>query len=155
MQFIADGLLMEPDAPDNIIGKGPVTAMMDIFHVNLPMAIQKTKHIQEFCVNLGNGMSLPHKMNFSYLQHAWDAASQTLQVLLMPSVDPSVNSDDRNCPICLDPILLREFRIPACGHPVHMSCWREYKNQINARSEVFKCPVCHFDTQGYCYQVWL
>ncbi len=36
MLCIADGLLMEPDAPDNIIRRGHVTVMMDVFHVDLP-----------------------------------------------------------------------------------------------------------------------
>jgi hypothetical protein len=38
-----------------------------------------------------NGMSLPHTMNFSYLQCAWDAANLTLQDLMSPAVDCAVN----------------------------------------------------------------
>jgi hypothetical protein len=146
MQFIADGLMKELDAPDNIIGRGHITVLMDVFHVNLPMAIQKMKHVLKFCMNFGNGESLPHRMNFSYLQHAWDASNQMLQVLLMPAVDWSVNPDDRTCPICLNPILLRKFGVLACGHLMHMSCWREYKTQMVARSGIVKCLVCNFDT---------
>ncbi len=128
---------------------------MDIFHLDLPTVVLKTKHVLEFCMNFENGVSLPHRMNIGYLQRAWDAANQTLQVLLMPAVDRSVNPDDRDCTICLDLILLWKFGISACGHPMHMRCWRECKNQIYARSGFVKCPVCHFDTQGYCYQVQL
>ncbi len=155
MRFIADGLLMGPDAPDNIMGRGQVTLMMEILHVHLPTAVQKMTRILEFCMDFGNSVNLPHTMNFSYLQCVWDVANKTLQVLSMPAVDWSVNPYDRNSPICLNLILLWKFRIPACGHLMLMSCLREYKTQINARSGVAKCPVCHFDTQGYCYQVQL
>jgi hypothetical protein len=114
MRFIADSLLMGPDAPDNIMGRGQVTSMMDILHVHLPTAVRKMTRVLEFCMNFGNGVSLPHTMNFSYLQHAWDTANKTLQVLLMPALDWSANPYNRNSPICLDPFLLQKFRIPAC-----------------------------------------
>jgi hypothetical protein len=39
MQFIADDLLMEPDTPDNIIGRGHITVLMNVFHVHLPTAV--------------------------------------------------------------------------------------------------------------------
>jgi hypothetical protein len=73
MQFIADNMMISPDAPGNIIGRGRVGALNEVFHVNLPTAIQKAKNVLEFCMRFGNGMSLPHSMHFSYLQHAWDA----------------------------------------------------------------------------------
>jgi hypothetical protein len=146
---------MEPDTPDNIIGRGHITVLMNVFHADLPTAVGKAKHILEFCMSFGDGVSLPHTINFSYLQHPWDAVNQTLQDLLSPGVDWSVNPSNRNCPICLDPILLRKFGIPACGHPMHIWCCRGYKTQIVARSGVIKCPVCKFDAKGYCYQVRL
>ncbi len=43
MQFIANVVMMRPDALDNIISRGHVTALNEVFHVNLPTAIQKTK----------------------------------------------------------------------------------------------------------------
>ncbi len=152
--IVADGMMMRPDALDNIVGRGHITVLSEVFHVNLPIA-QKTKLVLEFCISFGNRMSLPHTMDFCYLQCAWDAANLTLQDLMSSAIDRATNPNDRNCPICLDPILLRKFRIPACGHPIHSRCWKVYKTQMAARSQVIKCPVCHFDTQGYCYQVRL
>jgi hypothetical protein len=43
MQFIADSMMMTPNAPNNIIGRGRVAALNEAFCVNLPTAIQKTK----------------------------------------------------------------------------------------------------------------
>jgi hypothetical protein len=86
-------------------------------------------------------MSLPQKINFSYLQCTRDAVNQTLQDLMSPGVDQSVKPNDRNFPICLNLIFLRKFGIPACGHPMHVKCWRGYKTQTVARSGVIKCPV--------------
>jgi hypothetical protein len=68
----------------------------------------------------GNGMSLPHLMDFSYLQHAWDATNIMLQDQMGPAVDCAVYQNDRRCPICLDLVLSWKFRIPACGHPMYI-----------------------------------
>jgi hypothetical protein len=154
MRFKANGVMIRPDAPNYIIGRGCVAALNEIFHVDLPEAVQKMKHVLEFCMSLENSVSLPHSMSFSYLQHAWVDANLMLQDLLSTVVDHAVNSTDRNCPICLNPVLLQKFGIPACGHPMHMKCWKVYKNRMNARSQDVKCPVCNFDTQG-CYRVRL
>jgi hypothetical protein len=70
MQFIANGMMMSSDAPGNIIGRGRIGALNEVFHANLQTAIQKMKNVLEFCIRFGNGMSLPHSMDFSYLQHA-------------------------------------------------------------------------------------
>jgi hypothetical protein len=67
MQFIANGVMIRPDALDNIIGRGHITALNEVFHVNLPKAIQKSKLVMEFCMIFGNGMSLPNSMNYSSL----------------------------------------------------------------------------------------
>jgi hypothetical protein len=155
MRFIADCMMIRPDAPDNIIGRGCIAVLNKVFHVDLPEAIQKMKHELEFCMSFRNSMSLLHLMNFSYLQRTWDAANLTLQDLMSTVVDRAVNPTKRNCPICLDPILSRKLGIPACGHPMHMKCWKVYLNRMNARSQDVKCPVCDLDTQGYCYQVQL
>jgi hypothetical protein len=64
MGFIADGMMMTPNVPGNIIGRGRVAALNESFSVNLPTAFQKTKNVLEFCMRFGNGMSLPHSMNF-------------------------------------------------------------------------------------------
>ncbi len=125
------------------------------FRVNLPTATQKTQSVLEFCIRFGNGMSLPHSMNFSYLQHAWDTANLTFQDLMSLVVNCAVDPNNRSCPICLNPVLLRKFGIPDCGHPMHMKCWRAYRNQMYDRDQVVACPVCKFDTRGYCYQVRL
>jgi hypothetical protein len=69
-----------------------------------------------------NGVSLPHSIIFSFLQHAWDAANVTLQDLMGSTVDQAVNQNNRRCPVCLNLIVLRKFGIPACGHLIHMSC---------------------------------
>jgi hypothetical protein len=90
-------------------------------------------------------------MDFGYLQNAWDAANITLQVLMGPAVDCAVNKNNRRCPICLDLVLSLKFGIPACGYPIHMRCWRLYRDRMIARNQVVACPVCQFDTQGYCY----
>ncbi len=78
MGFIADSMMMTPNAPGNVIGRGHVAALDESFLVDLPTAIQKTKNVLKFCMRFGNGMSLPYSMDFSYLQHAWDAANGTL-----------------------------------------------------------------------------
>jgi hypothetical protein len=133
-------MMMRPDATDNIIGREHVTALIEIFCVNLLEVVQKTKLVLEFCVSFGNDVSLPHSMNLNYLQHAWDAANLMLQVLVSPAIDCAVNSNDRNCPIFPNLILLRKFRILAYGHPIHMMCWKVYQTQMTARSRVVKCP---------------
>jgi hypothetical protein len=48
-------------------------------------------------------------MDFSYLQHAWDAANVMLQDLMGPAVDRAVNQNDRRCPVCLNLVLLRKL----------------------------------------------
>jgi hypothetical protein len=100
-------------------------------------------------MRFGNGVSLPHSMNFSYLQHVWDAANIMLQDLMSPAVDCAVNLNDRSCPICLNLVLILKFGIPACGHPIHMRCWRLYRDQMYDRNQVVACPVRQFDTRGY------
>jgi hypothetical protein len=69
MQFIADGMMMTPNVLGNVIGRGCIGPLNEAFCVNLPTAVQKTKNVLEFCMRFGNGMSLPHSMDFSYLQH--------------------------------------------------------------------------------------
>jgi hypothetical protein len=155
MQFIADGMMMTPDAPGNVIGRGCVAALNEVFCVNLPTVVQKTKNMLEFCMRFGNGASLPHSMDFSYLQHAWDAANVTLQDLMGSAVDCAVNQNDRHCPVCLNLVLPRKFQIPACGHPIHMSCWRLYRDRMTASNQVVACHVCQLDTHRYWYQVQL
>jgi hypothetical protein len=122
MQFIADGMMMTPNAPGNVIGRGCIGPLNEAFRADLPTAVQKSKIVLEFCMRFGNGVSLPHSMDFIYFQHAWDAANVTLQDLMGPAVDCAVNQNNRHCLVCLDLVLLRKFRISACGHPIHMSC---------------------------------
>ncbi len=153
MQFIANGVLIRPVAPGNVIGGGCVVALNEIFRVNLPTALQKTRNALDFCMSFENGVSLPHLMNFGYIQRTWDAANLTLQDLMSPVVDHAVDPNDMTCPICLNLILLQKFGILACGHPIHMKCWKVHKNRMTASNQVVACPVCQFDTQGYCYQV--
>ncbi len=155
MGFIADRMMMTPDALGNVIGRGRVAALNESFLDDLPTAVQKTKNVQEFCMRFGNGMSLPHSMNFSYLQHVWDAANVTLQDLMGSTVDQAVNQNNRHCPVCLDLVLSWKFGIPACGHLIPMSCWRSYRDWMIAHNQVVACPVCRFDTHGYCYRVRL
>jgi hypothetical protein len=83
-------------------------------------------------MSFGNGVSLPHSMNFSYLLHTWGAANLTLQDLMSPAVDCAVDLNNMNCPFRLNLVLLREFGIPACGHPMHTKCWKVYKNRMTA-----------------------
>ncbi len=155
MQFIADGMMMTPNAPGNVTGRGCVGPLNKAFRVNLPTAVQKTNNVLEFCMRFGNGVSLPYSMDFSYLQHAWDATNVMLQDLIGPAIDRGLNQNKRRCPVCLNLVLLRKFGIPACGHPILMSCWRSYKDQMTVHNQVVACPVCQFDTHGYCYQVRL
>ncbi len=155
MQFIANSMMISPDAPGNIIGRRRVAVLNEIFRVDLLTAVQKTRSVLEFCMRFGNGVSLSHSMNFSYLQCAWDAANLTLQDLMSPAVDCAVDPNNMSCPICLNPVLSRKFQMPACGHPMYMRCWRLYRDRKTARNQVVTCPVCQFDNQGYCYQVQL
>jgi hypothetical protein len=117
MWFITYGVMIRPNAPVNIIGRRCVVALSEVFRDNLPTAVQKTRSVLEFCMTFGNGVSLPHLMSFSYLQRAWVAANLTLQDLMSPVVDRAVDPNDRNCPICLNPVL-------------HMKCWKVYKNRM-------------------------
>jgi hypothetical protein len=137
MQFIASGMIMTSNVSGNIIGRGQVGALNEVFHVNLPTAVQKTENVLEFCMRSGNCMSLPHSMDFSYLQHAWDAVNVTFQDLMGPVVDRAQNN--RRCPICLNLVLLFKFRIPACGHPIHMRCWRSYMDGCMQSSCCMPC----------------
>jgi hypothetical protein len=57
MQYIANSVMMSPDVPSNIIGSG---ALNKVYHVDLQTAVQKTKHVFDFCMRFGNGPSLPH-----------------------------------------------------------------------------------------------
>jgi hypothetical protein len=69
MWLVADGLLMGPDAPDNVMGRGQIGLMINIYHVDLPKVAQKTRHVLEFCVNcFERGKGWPHAIDFSYLQ---------------------------------------------------------------------------------------
>jgi hypothetical protein len=67
MQFIANSMMMSPNVLGNIIGRGPIGALNEVFHVDLPTTIQKMKIVLEFCMRFVNGMSLSHSMSFSYL----------------------------------------------------------------------------------------
>ncbi len=147
--------MIRPNAPGNTIGRGCVDALNEVFHVGLPTAIQKTRPVLEFCMSFGNGASSPHLMNFSYLQHAWDAANLMLHDLMSPAVDPAVDPNDRNCLICLDSVLLQKFEIPACGHPMHMKFLKVYKNRMTTSNQVVTCLECQFDVKGYFYRVRL
>jgi hypothetical protein len=155
MQFIVDSMMMSPNVPGNIIGRGCTGALNEVYHVDLQTAVQKTNNVLEFCMRVGNGVSLPHSIDISYLQHAWDATNMTLQDLMGPALNCAVNQNDRHCPICLDMILLLKFGIPACGHPIHMQCWRLHRDRLYYHNQVVACSVYQFDTQGYCYRVRL
>jgi hypothetical protein len=39
MQFIANGMMIRPNAPGNIIGRGRIAALNEVSHVNLPKAV--------------------------------------------------------------------------------------------------------------------
>jgi hypothetical protein len=54
MQFITNGMMMTPDAPGNVIGRGRVAALNEAFHVDLPTAVQKMKNVLEFCMRFGS-----------------------------------------------------------------------------------------------------
>ena len=43
MGFIADGMMMTPNAAGNVIGRGCVAALNKEFLIDLPTAVQKTK----------------------------------------------------------------------------------------------------------------
>jgi hypothetical protein len=122
MRFVADGMMVTPNSPGNIIVRERIGALNEVFSVNLPAAVQKMKSVLEFYMRFGNGVHLPHTMDFSHLLRAWEAANLTLQDLMGPAVDHTVDPNNRCCPVCLDLDLLKKFGIPACGHPMHMSC---------------------------------
>jgi hypothetical protein len=48
MQFIANGMMMSPNAPGNIIGRGRVAALNEVFRVDLPTSCSK----DEKCVGV-------------------------------------------------------------------------------------------------------
>ncbi len=79
IQFISNSVMINPNAPGNIIGRGCNAALNEVFRVDLRTAVQKTKSVLEFCMRFGNGMSLPHSMNFNYLQHMWATTNITHQ----------------------------------------------------------------------------
>ena len=60
MGFIPDGMMVTPNAPGNVFGRGHVAALNEAFCVDLPTAVQKTKNVLEFCMRFGNGVNLPH-----------------------------------------------------------------------------------------------
>jgi hypothetical protein len=91
--------------PGKIIGIGRGGELNEDYHVDLQTAVKKSKNVLKFCTRFGNAGSLPHSMDFGYLQHMWDATNVTLQDL-MAVVDCSVNQNNRRCSICFDPILL-------------------------------------------------
>jgi hypothetical protein len=66
-------------------------------------------------MRFGNGMSLPPSMDFSFLQHAWDAPNVMLQDLIDPAVDQAVNQNDRRCPVCLDLVLSWKLEFQLVG----------------------------------------
>jgi hypothetical protein len=43
MQSIPNAMMMTPDAPGNVIGRGCIGPLNEAFHVDLPTAVQKTK----------------------------------------------------------------------------------------------------------------
>jgi hypothetical protein len=53
MQFIANGMMTTPDAPGNIIGRGHIGVLNEVFHANLQTAVQKTKMCWSFVSGLG------------------------------------------------------------------------------------------------------
>jgi hypothetical protein len=62
MQFIADSMMIRPNTSSNIIGRGCVVALNEVFHVDLPT--EKMVHVLEFCM-FGNDVSLPHSAIYS------------------------------------------------------------------------------------------
>jgi hypothetical protein len=48
MGFVANGMMMTPNAPGNVIGRGCIAALNESFLVNLPTAVQKTKMCWSF-----------------------------------------------------------------------------------------------------------
>ncbi len=54
MWFIANGVMIRPDAPDNIIGRVCVAALNEVFHVDLLKTVQKTKCVLEFYMSFRN-----------------------------------------------------------------------------------------------------
>jgi hypothetical protein len=67
MRFIANEMMMTPNAPGNVIGRGHIAALNESFLADLPTAVQKTKNVLEFCMRFGNGVSLLHSMVFIFL----------------------------------------------------------------------------------------
>ncbi len=53
MWFIADGMMIGPNAPGNIIGRGHAVALNEVFCFNLLAAVQKTRSVLEFCMSFG------------------------------------------------------------------------------------------------------
>jgi hypothetical protein len=62
MQFIANCVMISPNAPGNIICRGRVVALSEVFHVDLLTAVQKTRNK---CIGVLY-VRMPHSMNFSY-----------------------------------------------------------------------------------------
>jgi hypothetical protein len=49
MRVIADGLLME-HGPNNIIGRGHLGSLRDVFGVDIQSAVQRTRQVINFCI---------------------------------------------------------------------------------------------------------
>ncbi len=141
--------------PHNIIGRGQVCALRDVFGVDLDLAVQRTWGVLNFCITRSNRDAYLHPViNFGIVNQVWVATSQTLEVILTPVVW-LVNPNNRTCPWCLKHILSWIFGIPMCGHPMHIRCWRQYHTPIRARGGVIRCPLCNEDTRGCFVRVWL
>jgi hypothetical protein len=48
MQFIANGVMISLNAPGNIIGRERVAVLNEVFLVDLPTAVQKTRSVLDF-----------------------------------------------------------------------------------------------------------
>jgi hypothetical protein len=48
MRFVANGMMVTPDSPGNVVGRGRVGALNEVFSVHLPAAVQKMKSVLEF-----------------------------------------------------------------------------------------------------------
>jgi hypothetical protein len=147
MRFIVLGLLAG-QGPNNIIGRGYAGTLRNIFGVDLQLAVPRTRQLMNFCIaHSERDMVFTPTIDIGSFFQAWVVASQMLGVLIVP-VDQTVDSNDRTCPWCLEPILSWIFGIPLCGHPMNMRCWREYHALIHARGGTVKCPKCNYDTCG-------
>jgi hypothetical protein len=108
--------------PNNILERGQVGLLRDVFGMDIQLTIQRTRQVLNFCAICSNReMIIPPAIDYGVLNQVWIVTNQTLGLLVMP-LDWLVNPNNQMYPFCPKPILSWAFGVPACGHLMHTRC---------------------------------